>query len=242
MKSGPKVLMILACAAMASCAPTGRPSVDDIQQNVSTARAGLFGKCLEHFTVAGQSLVEAEFQLNTIEKSHVTADSSQYKRARFMADRAVEQRRLAEDVCRQYIAMQSGINDRARMKEPQTISGVMKGSVFFDLGSAQLSTDEKAKLKSLVKEFSDSSAAEVILVGHADTTGTRKFNQALSTKRAVEVFETLKGFARAENITLPPERIEVLGQGQVDGPLNVNNRQDRRVDVMVVPIAGRANM
>jgi len=119
---------------------------------------------------------------------------------------------------------------------PPPVRAVLKGSIFFDTGSAKIRANQQAKLNEVIAFVKKTSpAAEVILTGYADTTGAEKMNQKLSEKRAGMVFGELKKRAEGTIITqLPPERIEITGRGQIGGPANTPDQKGRRVDILVI--------
>jgi outer membrane protein OmpA-like peptidoglycan-associated protein len=71
----------------------------------------------------------------------------------------------------------------------------------------------------------------VHVVGHTDTVGSAQFNQGLSERRAASVASYLAGQG------LPASRIREEGRGErellVRTADNVNERRNRRVDIVV---------
>jgi outer membrane protein OmpA-like peptidoglycan-associated protein len=210
-----------------------------MDQNIASTESGVFGQCVKHSFLAGKQLEQASFLKGKIDASVIPAQKMYYETADDASKVALEERRLAEQACRKYYATEFA--SASSKTSNVALNTAPRNSVFFDLGSATLSPAEKAKLSSIIETYKQSPGTEVVITGRTDTTGDETFNQALSTKRAVAVFEELKSKARAENITLPPSRIEVVGAGEVNGPPNNESRADRRVEVIVVQ-PGRASL
>lgn len=117
-----------------------------------------------------------------------------------------------------------------------------QASIYFDTGSHAIRAEENEKLNGVIAVLKKTPSTEVIVTGYADTTGTEKLNQKLSQERAHTVFETLKERAQGTAISeLPPERVEVSGKGQVDGPANTPDQSNRRVDILIIS-PSRASM
>ncbi len=225
-------------AILFGCAPQGTPSTQAIEQNIASTSSGAFGKCIEHAYLAGMRLDEAKFLKSKIDNSVVVAEKFYYRQGEDASKVALEERKIAEQVCRDYFATQlSGLPRSSNV----ALNTNERNEIFFDLGSSTITSEQRAKLRSIVESYKQTPGTEVIITGRTDTTGTSTFNQALSTKRAVSVFEELKTIARSSNVTLPPSRIEVIGAGEVGGPQDNENRADRRVEVIIVP-AGRASL
>lgn len=226
-----KIITLGFLSMLVACAPMNHPSTDGIDQTIATAGAGLFGKCVEHSEYAGDMLQDAKFHRNKIANAATPQPNWYYERTQKIAEKAVAQRELAEQVCREYLGMSM----------TRDIAGLDKQQIFFNLGSSQVRASEQAKLDKIIATYKENPGSEVVLMGFTDTTGSKDFNQKLSTQRAATVFSELRGRAKGVDMTVVPEQIEVIGRGEVPGPDNVKLQANRRVDVVVVPSA-RARM
>ena len=231
------VSVLFACTVV-SCSPRNPRTTEKMAYDTSVARSGAFAECIRMATLASDSILEAEFFKAKIDGSvGGTPEDWYFDTGEQAAARAIEQRRKAEEVCGNYMATKY-----ARSGSMSPIAGKVKERVYFELGSAELTPTERNKLANVISSIKAEPASTVVLSGFTDTTGSVELNQRLSTQRAVTVFETLKALGRQSNITVVPERIEVLGRGEVGGPDNTSNADDRRVDVIVVPSTARAQM
>jgi OOP family OmpA-OmpF porin len=101
-------------------------------------------------------------------------------------------------------------------------------TMYFDFNSSDLNPPASGLMANIVDEWKGHSA-KVTLVGHTDTTGSSKYNQALSEKRALKVQQSLieKG--------IPAFRLGSLGVGEtklaVDTPDETPNKLNRRVEI-----------
>ena len=98
---------------------------------------------------------------------------------------------------------------------------------FFD--KAELVPESKGTIATIVAEYSRRPAAEILVIGHTDQTGTSQYNEALSHRRAEAVRDAL---AQAG---IPVDRIEMQWRGDRE-PLPATARKDarnRRVEVKV---------
>lgn len=102
--------------------------------------------------------------------------------------------------------------------------------VNFDLNSAQLTPDAKAKLTEFSKALKDNrlSALNFVVEGYTDASGTRQFNDDLSRRRA----ESVTAFLQANGVT--SGRLNSVGLGpsnpRVANPYDpVNRRVEMRI-------------
>jgi peptidoglycan-associated lipoprotein len=128
-------------------------------------------------------------------------------------------------------AQAQGTGDDAVL-EGSDVMGIDKDSLtityYFMFDSNSLSDDTRAELDK-VAMFMKTNAAKFQLHGHADETGTREYNLALSERRAksVEDYLALQGIERS--------RIEVIGFGE-EKPANPASseaayKENRRVEL-----------
>ena len=97
--------------------------------------------------------------------------------------------------------------------------------VFFDLESAKVKDEDKKTLENVAQEAlaKENSTAHILLVGRTDKAGDAKYNENLSSQRAMNVKKELvrRGVS--------PERIAIKAEGETPGP-NVDTH-NRRVDI-----------
>ena len=126
----------------------------------------------------------------------------------------------AEEVEQRYGGLLS-----AQPKKPQPFT------MFFVLGTDELTPTSKVVFEQARKEVASWSGAEVVVIGHADRMGHEAFNDTLSRKRAEMVASRLVASG------VPPDRIEVAARGERE-PLiqtadDVSEPRNRRVEIKV---------
>lgn len=103
-------------------------------------------------------------------------------------------------------------------------------TVFFDLGSDKLGDDGMAVVEEVAAAWSDDTS-KLKLVGHADTTGPKSYNQRLSERRAKSVRDAL------EELGVQADRMIDGGAGEDDLLVptgdGVSDRHNRRVTIVV---------
>ncbi|MEY4979422.1 MAG: hypothetical protein RLZZ352_1692 [Pseudomonadota bacterium] len=103
---------------------------------------------------------------------------------------------------------------------------------FFDFDKAVLKPEGKAKLSDLASKVAGINLEVVIAVGHTDSTGPAKYNQALSVRRA----EAVKAYLVSKGIE--SNRIYTEGKGLTqpiaDNSTREGRAKNRRVEVEVV--------
>lgn len=103
---------------------------------------------------------------------------------------------------------------------------------FFDFDKAVLKPEGKAKLDDLASKVGGINLEVVIAVGHTDSTGAAKYNQALSVRRA----EAVKAYLVSKGIE--SNRIYTEGKGLTqpvaDNATREGRAKNRRVEVEVV--------
>ena len=86
---------------------------------------------------------------------------------------------------------------------------IMLGKSHFEFNKASLTLEGKEMLKKNVKVMEDNPALRVQISGHASASGSAKYNQKLSERRA----NAAKGYLVNEG-NIAPERIETIGYGE----------------------------
>ena len=99
---------------------------------------------------------------------------------------------------------------------------------FFEFDSYQLTQKAKNELKELAKLLNKDKNWKVEIVGYADNSGSDAYNKKLSEKRA----KSIVNFLAQYGVTID-KVIRAEGAGAITGNRNEDNRQSRRVDVVL---------
>lgn len=103
--------------------------------------------------------------------------------------------------------------------------------VFFDFNKADVTPEAQKIITQAAGAAKQGNAARVSLTGHADRSGSDKYNQALSLKRANAVKDSLVKQG------IPADQIAVVGKGESDPlvatPDGVREPQNRRVEIVL---------
>ncbi|WP_045404599.1 OmpA family protein [Vibrio jasicida] len=119
----------------------------------------------------------------------------------------------------------------------ETISGEhlmirLKEQVHFQTGSAKLSSQSQDWIRNLGHYLSGRTDVDVVIDGHADSTGAANFNDSLSEKRAREVEKQLLA------TSLPRQRVFSRGFGeyvpQCSNATSTGKACNRRVELMLI--------
>lgn len=119
----------------------------------------------------------------------------------------------------------------------ETISGEhlmvrLKEQVHFQTGSAKLSSQSQGWIRNLGHYLSGRTDIDVVIDGHADSTGAESFNESLSEKRAREVEKQLLA------TSLPRQRVFSRGFGeyvpQCSNATASGKACNRRVELMLI--------
>ena len=101
----------------------------------------------------------------------------------------------------------------------------------FDFDVIKLSDDFVQSLTLVASVLNTYPQAQVVIVGHTDSTGSEVYNQALSERRAQSVVSQLI------DLGVAPERLEWRGEGEshpvVDNTIAEGRAQNRRVEVTI---------
>lgn len=106
-------------------------------------------------------------------------------------------------------------------------------NIFFDFDKASLKSESSPELNRLVKLLEENESMRIEISGHTDNIGTRKYNQALSERRARSVYNFL-----VEN-GVNGSRLETIGYGK-DKPMVSNDDEEdgrelnRRVEFKIL--------
>lgn len=141
--------------------------------------------------------------------------------------------------CRQYAMLRIGIlvTSLVFLVLPVSVAWALSPYiVFFESGSAQLTSATNAVLDNAVTQWRQVPLREVILHGHADRSGDNSANLALSLRRAEAVRNGLIERGLPSGII----RMEAHGEDQplVDTPDGAAEAQNRRVEIVITPACG----
>lgn len=122
----------------------------------------------------------------------------------------------------------SGAHTKDPLKAPEVTLTYL---VSFDLGSAELNRDAMEVLEIILTDLHNVDDYEIVLNGHADTSGGQEANMALSLKRAKRVE------AKLHEAGVPAELISLYAFGETDprdgSPDGQRRKVNRRVEVVI---------
>lgn len=103
--------------------------------------------------------------------------------------------------------------------------------LYFESDTVDLTSDSRKQLPEILAAVRDRPAPDVDVVGHTDTSGADRYNDALAKKRALRIRDEIVA------IGVPAKMIEVSSHGKRDllvpTPDGVHERRNRRVEVIV---------
>ena len=109
--------------------------------------------------------------------------------------------------------------------------------MFFDWDKSDVTTEAASILDNAVTAYADCGSAQVMLAGHADKSGTAKYNMGLSERRNASVGAYLEGKG------VPTGLISTQAFGETAPPIEtadgVREPQNRRVEITYGPGSGR---
>ena len=101
--------------------------------------------------------------------------------------------------------------------------------VFFDFDRSNIRPDAASVLNTMIRAMQETGATQVSLVGHADRSGTERYNQGLSERRAASVKQYLI------DAGIPGLGISTTGRGETDPrvptPDGVIEQENRNVQI-----------
>ncbi len=105
--------------------------------------------------------------------------------------------------------------------------------VFFDWDKADVTGEAAAILDNAITAYTDCGTAQVMLAGHADKSGTPKYNMGLSEQRNASVRAYLEG----KGIPMGVISTQAFGENapRVDTADGVRELQNRRVEITYGP-------
>ena len=99
-------------------------------------------------------------------------------------------------------------------------------NVYFSFSSARLNRTEEEKIDELVKGLRAYPIFAIRLVGYADTVGSKTRNLRLAEQRNYSVIRSL------HRAGMPVNTLVSVAVGEADGPDEVRNPEDRRVEII----------
>ncbi len=99
-------------------------------------------------------------------------------------------------------------------------------TIFFDLDKAEIKREGKAILQDIAKAMEKTNQYDLVIVGHADQSGSDSYNYDLAKERAENVFRFLTKSGVSSN------RLNVKSYGE-DKPISPNPEYNRRVEFVV---------
>ena len=125
--------------------------------------------------------------------------------------------------------------DEVKQRFGDTLAALPPHPIHFTLyfleGSDELTPASKGELARMFAELKRRPLPDIVVIGHTDTVGTRRYNDQLSLARAQRMREVLVGMG------LPGERISAAGRGKrellVETDQNVSEPRNRRVEIDV---------
>ena len=116
---------------------------------------------------------------------------------------------------------------------------IMPSNITFETGSARVNPEFMRTLRSVAIVLNRYNRTYVYVDGHTDTVGSREYNQDLSERRATAVAQEL--IVR----DVLPGRLIVRGFGETELLIptgdNVNEPENRRVEIQIVPYTNDRN-
>ncbi|WP_284278862.1 OmpA family protein, partial [Sphingobium jiangsuense] len=108
--------------------------------------------------------------------------------------------------------------------------------VFFDFDSSVITPDAATILDNAVSAYANCGSAQVMLAGHADRSGSAKYNVGLSQRRN----DSVKGYLVSKGISDGVITTEAFGESKprVETADGVREPQNRRVEITYGPGSG----
>lgn len=119
-------------------------------------------------------------------------------------------------------------------REGNNINLIMPGNITFSSGNADINQDFFSVLDSVVLVLNEFNKTLIVVSGHTDSTGSKKFNQTLSEHRA----ESVSSYLNTSGVM--SERIETIGFGEnqpvASNETEAGKKLNRRVEITLLPI------
>jgi outer membrane protein OmpA-like peptidoglycan-associated protein len=112
------------------------------------------------------------------------------------------------------------------------LTATFKSDVLFDFDSDVLKPGAYAEIDRIARVLNDFPQTVVRVEGHTDSKGSESYNQQLSERRA----NAVKNALVQRNVN--PQRIVAVGFGE-SMPVSSMDAQNRRVNVVIIPVEAR---
>lgn len=99
---------------------------------------------------------------------------------------------------------------------------------YFETNSATVTSANATRLSTIAKIMKKDANIKMRVIGHADQTGSEKYNMTLSERRAKAIVKVL-----VNDYGIDESRFEVVGKGEGD-PISKKNNANRRVEFEVI--------
>jgi len=230
------VLLLSACASQPS-SNNHSTELSVMKKHMDEAKAGHFGDLLVHMHKAEDHLDNAETLYKKMQTKGVNNDLR--KQGEQAAKRAMAHRISAEQAFDKIMRpLEVGIESNTRNMEnldyrlayiedlhvPEGLA-IPEENVYFDFGSARVLSGQKDKLQEVVNFLKEYPLFAMELIGYADTVGSKTFNHRLAEKRNQAVLQGLRKRG------LPKQVIVTIAVGEADGPDEMQNPDNRRVEI-----------
>lgn len=225
---GTAILFLVGCAG-----PQPR-DVSSLQAKIGEAESGDFGVCIGSMHQAGIELGEAKRVLETASEDRISDE--EYEQGFTAADRALAQRRQAEEACNRRVAtletsvtsLENRVDQVAagvgtvggQLEELEATREILRG-VTFRTNSAELSPQAHTVLDVTANKLIRQ-PTKVKVGGYTSSTGRPDYNLELSQKRADAVRDHL--IKRGVN----PKNVTAKGYGMAN-PIASNETEEGRI-------------
>jgi outer membrane protein OmpA-like peptidoglycan-associated protein len=214
---------------------TGKPIVQDlteVQAKINEVRAGQFGEFVTEIHYAGKELEKAQSIQDNLKAGKKGFSAAESYAA---ANKAVTHRNKAEAAFDKLFQLNIGDSNREDIAQrlsyleslhvPKNLN-IPVTSVYFNFGGHHLQSTEKEKIKDTVEFLRHYPVFAIKLVGYADTVGSEERNILLAERRNSAVIEELRKKG------LPINTVVSVAFGEVNGPDETKNRENRRVEIV----------
>lgn len=202
---------------------TSSERLTQFQQRVQKASADDFGQFIVEVHKTGSNLVQAE-------QSGANVDAGEKALAQ-----ALTHREKAEDA---FLRLISVLEDTSNMQDLSERLAYLESihvaegeeidpvNIYFSFSSSQMNRAEEDKITKLVSDMQEYPVFALKLVSYADTVGSKDRNLRLAEARNYSVLRALHGEG------LPINTLVSVAVGEVGGPDEVRNPQNRRVEII----------
>jgi outer membrane protein OmpA-like peptidoglycan-associated protein len=119
-------------------------------------------------------------------------------------------------------------------RDGNNIELIMPGNITFGTDRSEIRSDFYAVLDSVVQVLKEFNKTAIRVAGHTDSTGSDRYNQALSEERA----ESVRQYLISRNVV--PARIQAEGYGErypvASNETEAGRQANRRVELELIPI------